>query len=166
MPSLSMSPQLFVLFSALVEEASGIQYGQHDRDLFAGKVADHAIELGFSSLLDFYYRLRYDDPEGLETRRLIDALLVHESYFFRELPPLLELVDHHIPLAVQRRGRARVWSAACAAGEEPFTLAMLLDERGLLDHVDIIASDISTAVIARAIAGRHSRRAHARSQRC
>ena len=99
-----MSPQLFVLFSAVVEEASGIQYGPQDRELFAGKIADHAIELGFTSLLDFYYRLRYDDADGIETRRLVDALLVHESYFFRELPPLLELVEHHIPLVVQKRG--------------------------------------------------------------
>ncbi len=159
MPSLSLSPQLFLLFSALVEDASGMLYGPQDRELFSGKLADYAIDLGYTSLLDFYYRLRYDDADGIETRRLVDALLVHESYFFRELPPLLELVNHHIPLAVKQRGRARVWSAACAAGEEPFTLAMLLDERGLLDHVDIVASDISAAVLARAAGGRHTRRA-------
>jgi chemotaxis protein methyltransferase CheR len=154
-----MSPQLFVLFSALVEDTSGIQYGPQDRDLFAGKIADHAMELGFTSLLDYYYRLRYDDPDGIETRRLIDALLVHESYFFRELPPLLEIVDHHIPAVIGKRGRARVWSAACAGGEEPMTLAMLLEERGLLDKVEIIGSDLSAAVLARAVGGRHSRRA-------
>ena len=40
-------------------------------------------------------------------------------------------------------GRPRVWSAACATGEEPLTLAMLLAERGLLDGVELVASDIS-----------------------
>lgn len=159
MLSLSMSPQLFVLFSALVEDASGIAYGEQDRELFASKIADHAIELGYSSLLDFYYRLRYDDREGVETRRLIESLLVHESYFFRELPPLVELVDNHIAPTVARRGRARVWSAACAAGEEPYTLAMLLEERGILSDVEIIGSDISSSVLARAAGGRYSRRA-------
>jgi chemotaxis protein methyltransferase CheR len=159
MLSLTLSPQLFVLFSTLVEEASGMLYGPQDRDLFASKLADHAIEAGFSSLLDYYYRLRYDDRDGLETRRLIEALLVHESYFFRELPPLRELVDHHLPHAIERRGRARVWSAACAGGEEPFTLAMLLEERGMLDHVEILGTDISASVLARAAGGRHSKRA-------
>jgi chemotaxis protein methyltransferase CheR len=158
MLALSMSPQLFVLFSTLVEEASGISYGQQDRELFTSKLADHATDLGYSSLLDYYYRLRYDDRDGVEMRRLIEALLVHESYFFRELPPLIELVENHIPLAIRRRGRARVWSAACASGEEPFTLAMLLADRGLLDHVDIVGTDISTSVLARAAGGRHGRR--------
>lgn len=158
MPSLLMSPQLFVLFTALVEESAGIVYGAHDQDLFASKVADHAIEQGFSSLLDFYYRLRYDDNDGTEMRKLVEALLVHESYFFRELPPLLELVDHHLKDVIARRGRARVWSAACATGEEPYTLAMLLEERGMLDKVEIIATDISTSVLARAMTGRHGRR--------
>jgi chemotaxis protein methyltransferase CheR len=159
MPSLTMSPQLYVLFSTLVEETCGILYGPHDHELFASKVADHVVEQGYTSLLDYYYKLRYDDRDGSETRRLIEALLVHESYFFRELPPLVALADHHIPLAIRRRGRARIWSAACASGEEPFTLAMLLDERGLLDKVEIVATDVSADVLARARAGRHSRRA-------
>lgn len=158
MPSLAMSPQLFVLFTSLVEEASGIAYGIEDSELFAAKVADHAIELGYGSLLDYYYRLRYDDQEGYEIRRLIEALLVHETYFFRELAPLRELVDGHLAKLVEQHGRARVWSAGCATGEEPYTLAMLLDERGLLDQVEIIATDISATALARAESGRHSRR--------
>jgi chemotaxis protein methyltransferase CheR len=159
MLSLSMSPQLFVLFSTLVEDASGILYGPQDRELFEGKISDHASDLGYSSLLDFYYRLRYDDREDVEMNRLIESLLVHESYFFRELPPLRELVDHHLPLVIRKRGRARGGSAACAGGEEPFTLAMLLDERGLLDQVELVGSDISPAVLAKAAGGRYSKRA-------
>jgi len=158
MPTLTMSPQLLVLFASLVEETSGISYGINDNELFAGKVADHALELGYSSLLDYYYRLRYDDREGFETRRLIEALLVHETYFFRELAPLVQLVDH-LSTVCKQRGRARVWSAGCASGEEPFTLAMLLDDRGLLDRVEIVGTDISSSVLARAEGGRHSRRA-------
>ena len=158
MPSLALSPQLFVLFSSLVEEASGMLYGPQDQELFASKLADHAVDLGFTSLLDYYSRLRYDDPDGSETRRLIEALLVHETYFFRELPPLTELVDRHLLQVVKERGRARVWSAACASGEEPFTLAMLLDDRGVLDNVEIVATDLSAPILTRAISGHHSRR--------
>src|SRR5690606_27727881 len=68
------------------------------------------------------------------------------------------LVDEHLAAIVNQRGRARVWSAACATGEEPYTLAMLLDDRGLLDQVEIIGTDISAPVLARAESGRHSRR--------
>jgi chemotaxis protein methyltransferase CheR len=52
-----------------------------------------------------------------------------------------------------------VWSAACSTGEEPFTLAMLLADAGLLDQVEIVASDVSTTAIARATAGQHGERA-------
>jgi len=160
MPTMAMSPPLFVLFSTLVEEAAGISYSAEDRELLATKIADHAIDLGYASLLDFYYRLRYDDRDGFELRRLIEMLLVHETYFFRELPPLVQLVDEHlVSICKQPGGRARVWSAGCATGEEPYTLAMLLDDRGVLDRVEIIATDYSSAALTRAESGRHGRRA-------
>ena len=76
MPHLVMSPQLYVLFSTLVEEASGIQYGAQDQQVFASKLTDHALDLGFASLLDYYYRLRYDDRDGNEMRRLVEMLVV------------------------------------------------------------------------------------------
>jgi len=155
---LELTPQLFAIFSALVEQACGLHYDPLDRDLFGAKLAAHAAELGYDSLLDFYYRLRYDDPDGSELQRLAEALVVHETYFFRELEPLKTLVDVYLVRAIAERGRARVWSAACATGEEPLTLAMLLAERGLLDRVEILATDLSTAAIARAREGKHGRR--------
>jgi chemotaxis protein methyltransferase CheR len=155
---LELTPPLFALLSDLVASSSGLHYGPNDRDLFGTKVVAHAAELGFDSLLDFYYRLRYDDPDGSELQRLNEALLVHETYFFRELGPLQQLVDSYLRDAVAARGRARVWSAACATGEEPLTLAMLLDARGMLDRVEIIATDLSSAAIERAKSGRHIKR--------
>lgn len=158
MAGLELTSQLFAVFSALVEDAVGLHYRPADRELFETKLATHAAGLGYDSLLDFYYRLRYDDPNGLELQRLNEALVVHETYFFRELAPLEELVETYLVEAIARRGRARVWSAACATGEEPLTLAMLLDARGLLDKTTIVATDLSAAAIKRAASGRHIRR--------
>ncbi|HEX4423033.1 MAG TPA: protein-glutamate O-methyltransferase CheR [Kofleriaceae bacterium] len=157
MPESTLSPQLFALFSGLVEDSCGIYYG-NDRSLFAAKLHAHAAEVGHDSLLDYYYRLRYDDPTGIELASLIEALLVHETYFFRELAPLEQLAGH-LAEVVRTRGRARVWSAACSTGEEPFTLAMLLDARDLLDRVELIGTDVSVTAVARARSGLHSRRA-------
>jgi chemotaxis protein methyltransferase CheR len=159
MPDVELSPQLFALFAALVEESCGLHYGTRDRDILSTKITAHVADRGEGSLLDYYYRLRYDDPSGTERARLIDALLVHETYFFRELPPLVQLVDGYIAERVRAGGRPRVWSAACSTGEEPLTLAMLLDERGLLGHVDLLATDVSASAIARARSGKHGRRA-------
>jgi len=159
MKGLELSPQLFAIFAALVEEACGLHYGARDRELFAAKLSAHVADLGFGSLLDYYYHLRYDDPGGVERARLIEMLLVHETYFFRELAPLRHVAEHHLAEVVRTRGRARVWSAACSTGEEPLTLAMLLAERGLLDQVEILGTDVSAEAIAQAKAGRHRKRA-------
>ena len=129
MPSLTMSPQLFVLFTSLVEEVSGMSYGLQDNELFESKLADHAIELGYSSLLDYYYRLRYDDPDGYEIRRLIEVLLVHETYFFRELPPLIELVDSHLMPICESRGRASVNGSSPVAQPADHTRARPRDSQ-------------------------------------
>ncbi|MEO8698562.1 MAG: CheR family methyltransferase [Kofleriaceae bacterium] len=155
----ALTPQLFAIFASLVEEASGLHYGPGDRELFEVKLASHATEQGFETLLDFYYRLRYDDPTGAALGQLLEVLFVHESYFFRELPPLMAIVETHLVPVIERRGRARVWSAACAGGEEPLTLAMMLDAKGLLDRVEIVATDLSPAVLERARSGRYTRRA-------
>jgi len=178
MAGLALSPQLFAIFTALVEDACGMHYGPHERELFASKLTAHAVDLGYDSLLDYYYRLRYDDPDGAQRAQLIEALLVHETFFFRELAPLRYLVDGTAPPSggadsrgrapavdgplakrVAAHGRARVWSAACSTGEEPLTMAMLLDARGLLDRVEIVATDISAQAIAQAVAGHHRKRA-------
>ena len=159
MAGLDLTPQLFAIFSQLVEEACGLHYAPADRPLFESKLVARAVELGFDSLLDFYYRLRYDDPDGVERQALVQALVVHETYLFRELPPLEQLCDGYLPEVIALRGRARVWSAACSTGEEPTTLAMLLAERGLLGRVELVASDISAAAIAKARSGTFGRRA-------
>jgi chemotaxis protein methyltransferase CheR len=159
MSGLELSPQLFAIFTGLVEEACGVHYGPRDREIFAAKLSAHVADLGYGSLLDYYYHLRYDDPDRAERARLIEMLLVHETYFFRELAPLRQVVDGHLAEVVRSRGRARVWSAACSTGEEPLTMAMLLDERGLLDQVEILGTDVSAQAIAQARSGRHRHRA-------
>lgn len=155
---LPLTPQVFAILAGLVEERSGLHYGAPDLDLFAQKVEPSAVEAGFDSLLDYYYWLRYD-PEGeAGLQKLVEALTVHETYFFREYDSLRALTEGFlVPWA--REGRAlRIWCAACATGEEPFTLAMLLLKADALSNVRIVASDVSAAVLARAAQGDFNRR--------
>jgi chemotaxis protein methyltransferase CheR len=157
--TLTLSPSVFAILSGLVEERAGLHYGPEDRELFAEKVSVRAIELGFESLLDYYYLLRYDPAGEAELARLIDTLVVNETYFFREREQLEWLVDQVlVPHAARSERRLRVWSAACATGEEPITLAMLLADRGCADRVELVASDISGRALERARAGLFSAR--------
>lgn len=148
-----LSHQLFLLLSTFVEERTGLHYSVEDNALFSDKVWTRLEEAGFVSPLDYYYFLRYDPRGEAELAALVDVLVVGETYLFREVDALCAAVDHVLRAAVEERGRARVWSAGCSTGEEPFTLAMLLAEVGLLDRVDIVATDVSNRSLARARAG-------------
>ncbi len=153
-----LSHQLFLLLSAFVEERTGLHYSAADNPIFSDKVWMRLEEAGFMSPLDYYYFLRYDPRGAAELAALVDVLVVGETYLFREVDALCAAIDHVIRPSVEERGRARVWSAGCSTGEEPYTLAMLLADGDLLDRVDIVATDVSSRSLARARAGNVTQR--------
>ncbi|MES2729248.1 MAG: protein-glutamate O-methyltransferase CheR [Pseudomonadota bacterium] len=87
---------------------------------------------------------------------VIDAMMINETSFFRDGQPFDAFRDTFLPALIQARQqqkKLRIWSAACAAGQEPYSLAMIL--AGLQDdlrdwQVDIVASDICSTVLAQA----------------
>jgi len=147
---LPLSPPVFAITARLIEEGAGLHFDIRNIDMLADKLSDRATELGLDSLLDYYYFLRYDDRGGAELATLVETLVVHETYFFRENGALEVLVDVIFPELLRTRSRVRVWSSACATGEEAYTLAMICASAGLLDRVDILASDISEKALAKA----------------
>jgi chemotaxis protein methyltransferase CheR len=151
--ALPLSAPVFAITSQLIEEATGLHYDVKDADLLAERLSRRAGELGFDSLLDYYYFLRYDAGGARELDVLTDQLVINETYFFREAEALRVLVERLLPSLLAGQARARVWCAACSTGEEPFTLAMLLEEGDLLDRVEIEASDISARALAVAQSG-------------
>lgn len=158
MPGFVLSREVFVIISALIEERVGIHYELSDLTLLQDRIAPRAMEAGFDSLLDYYYYLRYDPASAPEFDRLVEALVVGETYFFREFDQVRALVEHVIEPKVAAGHRPKIWCAACSTGEEPLSLAMLLDDRGVLSKVDLLATDLSRKALTRAQSGRFSRR--------
>jgi chemotaxis protein methyltransferase CheR len=144
---LPLSPQVFSILSALIEERLGLHFGPDHRDLLAEKLAPRASERGLESMLDYYYFLRYDADAETEFLAIADALTVNETYFLREAQQLRVLVEDFIAPSARPGKRFRVWCAACSTGEEPLSLAAMLDERGLLGRVEIVASDLSARAL-------------------
>src|SRR5688572_26811613 len=107
---LVLSAPEFSIFTALVEERAGLAYALADKAIFENKLWMRAQEAGFDSALDYYYSLRYDDPDGRELDALVQALVVHETFFFRELDALRACVTHVIKPLVEAGQRVRVWS--------------------------------------------------------
>jgi chemotaxis protein methyltransferase CheR len=150
---LPLLPHVFSILGALIEERAGLHYRIEDLELLRDRVSTRAEQLGFDSLLDYYYYLRYDANGSAELDALIEQLVVHETYFFRELGQLQALASHLLPGLLARREPARIWCAAAATGEEPLSLAMLLAEEGSLRRCRLVATDISERALGRARRG-------------
>lgn len=155
--------QLFTILAAFIEERLGMRYSWEDSSLLFDKLEDRVLEAGQGSLLQYYYKLRYDDPKGEELKELASTLSVGETYLFREADALFFLADHVIPKVIAERGRARLWCAASSTGEELFSLALLLQERGTLERVSLVGTDLSHRSIERARTGSLSVRSLERS---
>lgn len=156
--ALELSTPVFAILSSLIEERIGLSYAAQDRDLLASKLASRMLEVGYDSPLDYYYYLRYDPASESEFQMLVNTLVVNETFFFREFAALDALVSQYAMPAGNAARALRIWCAACSTGEEPLTLAMLLEQHGLLGKVELVATDISSAALARAREGHYSRR--------
>jgi len=144
---------VFVILRDIIRERIGVSFEDDKRDLLAFKLSDRIRALGLTTFLDYYYLLKYGPGEEDEWSRLTDALSVQETYFWREFEQVRALVDVLVPQHdAARRGPIRIWSAACATGEEPLSIAMALKEAGWFDRADIEvwASDASAAALEKA----------------
>jgi chemotaxis protein methyltransferase CheR len=118
------------------------------------------VARGLGSFMDYYYLLKYSEDRG-EWSSVMDALAVHETYFWREIDQLRAVVEIVIPQLAREGAQAlRIWSVPCATGEEPLTLAMLLKEAGWFARlpIELIASDASPEAVRRAKEGRYGQR--------
>lgn len=149
------------LLRDLIATQAGMYYDDGRLDILRDRIVPLAIDRGFDSLLDYYYLLKYDTLAATEWPRVMDALSVQETYFWRESDHLKALATTIIPRLIERHRRTiRIWSVPCASGEEPLSIAMALNEAGAFHaaHIEIHASDASAAALAKAQGRRYGRR--------
>jgi len=145
----------------LVQAEIGMTYDDSRLHFLRDRITPLVVNHGFDSLLDYYYLLKYDAAAQDEWPRLVDALAVQETYFWREFDQIRALVDVIVPSLAARRGQVRIWSLPCASGEEPLSIAMALADAGWYERcdIDVRGSDASEAALIRARAGRYGERA-------
>jgi chemotaxis protein methyltransferase CheR len=115
--------------------------------------------LNLSSYAEYCEYLFSRHSQKEELVHLIDVVTTNKTDFFREAAHFDLLVQRAIPDVLDRNETGRpvfVWSAACSSGEEPYTLAMVLNEYGLSHpgfRFKVLATDISTIVLEKAKLG-------------
>ena len=155
-----MTDREFAVFRDLVHRETGIALGPHKRALLEARLTKRLRALELESFTAYHDYLRQRDERGEERRRFVNAITTNETAFFREPVHFAHVRDTWLATrialaATSGHRRLRAWSAACSTGEEPYSLAMTLLER--LDDpmrwdVRLLASDIDTDVLARAVA--------------
>jgi chemotaxis protein methyltransferase CheR len=138
------------LLRDLIHERTGLFFEDTRMDFLIEKLEPVAKNGGFKSFLEYYYALK-DNHHG-EWDRAWQALSVQETYFWREMSQIEALVEVVVPDWFRKSDLPfRIWSAACATGEEPYTIAMALTEAGFAGQpIEIFASDASLAALEKA----------------
>ncbi|HKE84598.1 MAG TPA: protein-glutamate O-methyltransferase CheR [Vicinamibacterales bacterium] len=159
--SLGLVGQVTTILRELIHERLGLFYDASQFDQVADRLAPLVLARGLGSFMDYYYLLKYSN-EPDEWDRVMDALAVQETYFWREIDQIKAVVDHVVPSLARRHADRplTIWSVPCATGEEPLTVAMVLDESGWFDRmpIEIIGSDASRMAIAKATRGQYGSR--------
>jgi len=158
--SLGLAGTVTTILRDLIHERLGLRYETDQFERLADRLAPLLVARGLGSFIDYYYLLKYSESAE-EWGRVMDALAVPETFFWREIDQVRAVVNEVIPALARDHAPLRIWSVPCASGEEPLTIAMMLEEAGWFDRtkIEILASDASPAAIQRARAGRYGPRA-------
>lgn len=155
---MKVGPEQFSYLCQVLRRRTGVVIDASKEYLVVARLLPIVRQRKIPSLDALIERMRRGTDPTLE-RDVLSAMMTHETSFFRDKSPF-ETVRRLIPEIIQRRPAQRqltFWSAACSTGQEPYSLAILLNEhfRDLLAdwQVRIIATDFSETVLARAREG-------------
>lgn len=158
----------FIKFRNFLEDACGIVLGENKQYLVTSRLNKILNEHGIASLGELVTRIQA--PAGKKLRdTIVEAMTTNETSWFRDNHPYQTLNDLIFPeLGKAKRNPIRIWSAACSSGQEPYSISMVHNEfqmknPGLLTgSLQIVATDISPAVLKQANSGRYDALAMAR----
>jgi len=148
----SLADEEFRLLSTFIYEYCGLYFDEANRFLLESRLQNRLRTYHFDSFLKYYHFLLLHQDRVQEINELLNVITTNETYFFREQNQLDAFADEVLPDIAQKKTREkqiRIWSAGCATGEEPYTIAILIKESGLFEgwNVDIIGTDISRQVL-------------------
>lgn len=153
-----MSPtRSYAALRVLVDEFAqrlGFHAEAGDRERLAQAIAERMQQLGIREPEDYRQRLTQTPLAAAELHAVADALIIGETYFFRG-------ADHIDVLrqALLSGPEDKVWrvlSAGCSSGEEPYSLAIMADQLGLSERLEIDAVDVNPRALERAARGLYS----------
>lgn len=156
-----IAPQEYESFKAFLQDACGILLGENKQYLVKSRLRRIMEEHELSTLGELLGRIKRSGRSNLR-EVVIDAMTTNETLWFRDNHPFRILQDKLLPeFADWKSNRSlRIWSAASSTGQEPYSVAMIIEEfrrqrPGKLRDVKITATDISKSVLGVARSGEY-----------
>ncbi|MBO8170707.1 MAG: protein-glutamate O-methyltransferase CheR [Bacillaceae bacterium] len=147
--------QEFIRFIQNIKNKTGIDLSLYKEGQMKRRLTSFRIKKGFADF-DSFFKALSDDPKLME--EFLDRMTINVSEFFRN-PGRWEVLENKIiPDMLKEKRSLNVWSAACSTGEEPYTIAILLNRFLSFQHFRILATDIDEAVLRRAGEGIYEKR--------
>lgn len=162
-PCSALTPTDYDHFCEFFYRKTGIRFSPQKRYFVDKRIADRIEESESTSFGGWFRSLRLGN-DAEEIQKLVDALTVNETYFYRETEQLDLLVQQILPRVLDVSGHpeeVRIWSMPCSSGEEPYSIALrLLEDWAEVDRYDIsiFGTDIDSKMIQKARAGLFSER--------
>jgi chemotaxis protein methyltransferase CheR len=152
-----VNSQDFEFIAQLLRKRAGIVLTGDKVYLLESRLAPLARKEGLPSIDDLIHVVRSRREERL-VAQVVDVMTTSETFFFRDKTPFEHLREAIFPALgnARRGGRIRVWCAGCSTGQEPYSIAMMLDQHAELTGgvpVEIIGTDISDRSLERAKQG-------------
>lgn len=148
-----MSQRAFDDVERLLTDQVGLRLDPALRGRLRQAVRDEADKRG-QRLKDYVAAL---DVDAMALQDLLNRVTVQETAFFRDPGQFMALASHVLPALRDTGQPVRVWSAGCANGQEPYSIAMALSESGIGEW-EVVATDVSTDALARTRAGVYAER--------
>jgi chemotaxis methyl-accepting protein methylase len=161
-----LDPVRTEMWMDLLEARTGIVFPSERKGFLESGLRTRIQQLGLAGYDAYYRQLVSERRWSEEWSLLVDRLTVHETSFFRHEPSLQLLTDDILPAFTDANPAAghgfHAWSLGCATGEEPYTLAMLMDRHFAAEGqgrlFGITATDISRPSLQAARDGVYSAR--------
>jgi chemotaxis protein methyltransferase CheR len=135
-----------------IQRRYGSDFSGYEPKSLARRLMTAATQVGAATLGEYLRRIIYE-PQSLQPP--VDSVTVRVTEMFRD-PHLFEVLRTRVLPLLETYPYLKVWHAGCASGEEPYTMAILLEEAGLAERAHIYATDVSPAAIATAATGIYS----------
>jgi chemotaxis protein methyltransferase CheR len=156
-----VTPEDFDYLRKLLRERSGLVLSAEKQYLAESRLLPIARRAGMTTLTELVERLRTPAAAALAID-VVEAMTTNETFFYRDKLPFEHFRDTVLPALIAARAREkriRIWCTAASTGQEPYSLAMTLKTMAAKlagFRIDIVATDLSADVLARARDGIYS----------